>query len=84
VGTVGISGRNAFNTPGLTDFDTSLSKIFILSERFRFQFRSEWFNALNHPQFNFPGATTLGAGTFGKLTTARDPRIMQFSGKLIF
>jgi len=83
-GTPGISGRNAFNTPALTNFDTSLSKEFNLTERLRFQFRSEFFNAFNHPQFYFPGPTTLGTGAFGKLTTARDPRIIQFSAKVVF
>ncbi len=83
-GTVGISGRNAFNTPGLTDFDTSLYKDFSLTERFHFQFRTEFFNALNHPQFIFPSATTYGTGSFGKLTSARDPRILQFSAKIVF
>jgi len=83
-GTPGISGRNAFKTPDLTDFDTSLSKEFNLTERLRFQFRTEFFNAFNHPQFYYPGTTTLGTGTFGKLTNARDPRIIQFSAKLVF
>ena len=83
-GTPGISGRNAFNTPDLTDFDTALYKEFNLTERFRFQFRTEFFNTFNHPQFFFPSTTTLGSGTFGKITTARDPRIIQFSAKILF
>ena len=83
-GTPGTSGRNAFNTPGITDFDTALYKEFNLTERFRFQFRTEFFNTFNHPQFYFSGPSTLGTGTFGKLTNARDPRIIQFSAKLLF
>ena len=83
-GTVGISGRNAFDTPDYTNFDTGISKTFPLEARFQFQFRTEFFNALNHPQFYFPSATTLGTTAFGQLASAQNPRILQFSAKLIF
>jgi hypothetical protein len=41
--------------PGFHRLDFSLFKDFQLSERFRLQFRSEFFNILNHPNFNAPG-----------------------------
>lgn len=84
-GQFGNSGRNSLYAPGLTNLDFSLGKEFTLTERLRFQFRSEFFNALNHPQFLPPSAgVPLPSTVFGTLGSARDPRILQFSGKLIF
>jgi hypothetical protein len=47
------------------------------------QFRWEFFNIFNHPNFGFPG-TTLGTPTFGQLTSASPGRKMQAGLKLIF
>src|SRR5262249_41024335 len=41
--------------PGFRRLDFSLFKDFQVTERFRLQFRSEFFNILNHPNFNAPG-----------------------------
>ena len=55
-------------------------------ERFRLQFRTEIFNATNTPYFGSPGAVglTIGTATFGKITSAGDPRIIQFGLKFLF
>jgi hypothetical protein len=58
-------------------------KGFALRERANLRFRTEAFNIFNHGEFLPPGAS-LGSATFGKLTGARDPRILQFSLKLNF
>jgi hypothetical protein len=42
------------------------------------------FNAWNHGQFNAPPNSLENAATFGKITSARDPRISQFVLKLTF
>jgi hypothetical protein len=47
------------------------------------QFRAEFFNAPNHPTF-VNSSNNLGSGDFGKLTSTRDPRILQFGLKLDF
>ena len=47
------------------------------------QLRWEIFNVLNHTNFNAP-VTSLNSGNFGKITTADDPRIMQFAVKFDF
>jgi hypothetical protein len=47
------------------------------------QFRWEFFNILNHPNFGFPGST-FGTPTFGQLTNASTGRKMQVGLKLIF
>ena len=54
-----------------------------MSERFTLQYRAEFFDFLNHPELNNPN-TTLNANTFGQITTARDPRIIQMALKLLF
>ena len=51
--------------PGFSRLDLSLFKDFKLTERFRLQFRSEFFNILNHPNFNAPGAIP-GSGDLQK------------------
>jgi hypothetical protein len=80
-GTFGNAGRNIINTPGVVNFDFALVKPIPLTERFHLLFRSEFFNLFNTAQFLPPG-NTLSSATFGKITGARDPRILQLSLKL--
>lgn len=89
-GTIGNSGRNSLYAPGFTNLDSAIAKDFSITERVKFQFRAEFFNTLNHPQFFPPVSSFTGQVAnpnlvpFGKLTSARDPRILQFSGKISF
>jgi len=57
-----------------------------IREHMRLQFRAEFFNATNTPNFALASAvgTTFGAATFGKVTAAGDPRVIQFGLKLVF
>jgi hypothetical protein len=79
--------------------DLSLFKDFVISERFRLQFRSEFFNILNHPNFNAPGfggngvvaisgSTNFTSSNFGQIGATRDapydPRQIQFALKAYF
>jgi hypothetical protein len=48
-----------------------------INDRFGIQFRSEFFNIFNQTQF-------LDPGTFGRIRSANDPRIMQFGLKLTY
>jgi hypothetical protein len=45
------SGRNILQTPAINNFDFNLSKIFAYRERTKFEFRADFFNGLNHPQY---------------------------------
>ena len=47
------------------------------------EFRGEFFNLLNHAQFNNPSGN-IGSPNFGAITTTRDPRIIQFALKYLF
>ena len=81
--TFGNAGRNILIGPGTFNIDFSAHKLFTLTERMNLQFRAEFFNVLNHAQFNNPD-TVLSDSTFGRITTARDPRIVQGALKLVF
>jgi hypothetical protein len=50
--TPGHMGRNIFRGPRFTNWDMSLSKAWKLNERFRLQLRGEFFNILNHANFD--------------------------------
>jgi len=82
-GSFGNAGRNILNGPGFQNVNVSLMKNTALSERLNLQFRAEAFNLFNHPNFNLPD-NFLGSPTFGRITSARDPRHIQFGLKLLF
>ncbi|MCL4524446.1 MAG: carboxypeptidase regulatory-like domain-containing protein [Acidobacteria bacterium] len=79
----GTSGRGVAYGPGFWKIDFSLFKNILITERFRFQFRWETFNVFNHTN-PFGVNTNLTSGTFGRITSYRDPREMQFGFKLSF
>jgi hypothetical protein len=91
-GTFGNLGRNVLRVPGQINVDTSLSRIFAFTERIKLEARAEAFNTINHTNFKTPKTSTvqitdinaITASTFGRLTAASDPRILQFALKLHF
>jgi hypothetical protein len=82
-GTFGNAGRNILEGPGFQNVNVSLLKNTRLTEGVNLQFRAEAFNLFNHPNFNLPD-NFLGSPTFGRITSARDPRHLQFGLKLLF
>ena len=70
------------NPSRLTD-DLALTRNIRFASSKGFQLRWEIFNVLNHTNFNAP-VTSLNSANFGKITTAQDPRIMQFAVKYDF
>ncbi|MDQ6699485.1 MAG: TonB-dependent receptor, partial [Acidobacteriota bacterium] len=80
--TYGNAGRNILRGPHRTNLDFSVFKQFALTERFRLQFRGEFFNIFNHPQFDLPNAT-IGNPAAGVISsTVGTPRDIQFSLRL--
>jgi hypothetical protein len=69
VGQYGNLGRNALVGPGAVNFDTSLFKDFSLTERQKVQFRAEFFNIFNHPQFSNPNSALNNLPFFGQTTS---------------
>jgi hypothetical protein len=82
-GTYGNSGRGLISGPAMANTDFSALKDFALLERWKVQFRSEFFNALNQVSFSNPN-TTVGSTSFGRITSAGSGRVIQFGLKLIW
>jgi hypothetical protein len=61
-GTFGTMGRNTFRDSGFRNWDFSVAKNWKLTERLRTQFRAEFFNVLNHPNFANPFGGQNGFG----------------------
>ena len=95
-GTNGNAGRNTFWGPGFKNVDLAISKTWHLGERTRTEFRTEFFNLFNHPNFGAPGTnpTSGSAGGFGFARATPDasnavlgsggPRHIQFGLKVAF
>jgi len=80
-GNAGVAGIG--QGPGFMGFDMALSKDFKLTERQTFQLRGELFNTFNRANFNGV-STSYGAGNFGHVTSAADPRIAEFVLRYVF
>jgi Carboxypeptidase regulatory-like domain/TonB dependent receptor len=82
-GTLGNSGAGAIRGPGTWQFDAALSRTFQVREAQKLEFRAEAFNVTNAFRMTNP-TTVLNSNTFGQVTAALDPRIMQFALKFVF
>jgi Carboxypeptidase regulatory-like domain len=93
---VGNGGRGIVNGPPTNRVDFTMTKNIRFSERFKLQLRAEAFNVFNHTNFRglttgvfntTTAPTTLGGNgttTLGRVTSVRDPRVMQFGVKMNF
>jgi Carboxypeptidase regulatory-like domain len=85
-GELGTASRTPVSGPGFANTDFSAVKNFPLGfyEGTQLQFRAEFFNLFNHPQFGAPSGD-LNSPTFGIVnTTVNNPRVIQFALKLMF
>ena len=96
-GFFGNLGRDQIYGPGFWNLDFSLTKNFPVRERLNLQFRAEFFNVFNHPNFALPSnVVSPGSATAGEITQTPDvaqgnpglggggPRVMQFGLRLQF
>ena len=91
-GTYGNSGRNILTVPAAYVTNFSALKDFRLKEPFTVQFRSEFFNLLNHANLGCTNTTggcndpdnSATSATFGRIRTAGSAREIQFALKLIW
>ena len=96
-GTYGQTRPYEFYGPHYTNVDTALSKFIPLHEALQLEARAECFNCFNHTNYANPGGaingsgtgvtnpgTALSASTFGTITAANPPRILQLSLKMDF
>lgn len=97
-GTLGDLGKNSIPGPAFWQFDVALAKVFRIHENHNVEFRAEAFNVTNSFRAGIPEAagasglaaggsgvgTVFGSSTFGQVTSALDPRIMQLALKYSF
>jgi len=83
-GTYGNVGFNSIVGPGTWQLDIALSRIFQLRESQRREFRAEAYNLTNSVRLGTPGTNFNSLVTFGQITSASDPRILQFALKYVF
>ena len=77
------NAATSYRGPGIFNFDTGLTRRFQITEGQSLEFRAEAFNVLNHVNPGNP-TNTITSQTFGKSTSAADPRIMQLALKYVF
>jgi hypothetical protein len=90
--TYGTSGINPLHSDGQQQLDSSISKIFHITERQQLQFRTDIFNTFNHPNFNAPNFSNssapnsiVGDPAEGQVTsTSVDNRRLQFALRYSF
>jgi hypothetical protein len=83
VNTPGNSARNSAWGPGFFTTDLSFVKRFAIREQTQIDFRLEMFNAFNRTNYQNPSAS-FGSSTFGIISDAYDPRIMQAAIRFTF
>ena len=79
----GNAGVGIMRGPGVANFDFTFAKNFQVTDRRSFQFRTEVFNAFNHPNFGPPNIARDSSG-FGQILSAAPARIIQFGLKFYF
>lgn len=82
-GRYGNLGRNVFHGPGVLNTDLRLSKSIRVTEHQSLTLRGEAFNFFNHTQFFNPDGN-INDTTFGQISTAHDPRLLQISAQYRF
>jgi hypothetical protein len=87
LGTIGNLGVGSITGPGTWQFDMAISRTFQFRETQKMEFRAEAFNVTNSFRMDLPSTSTnliINSNIFGKVTAAKDPRIMQFALKYFF
>ena len=80
----GGAGLGPLTGPGQDNWDMSLAKVFKPRESQTVEFRTDFFNTFNHPQFANP-VTSVTSGNFGQISaTSVNPRLVQFGLKYLF
>ncbi len=85
LGTFGDASRNLLRGPDYINFDAGLYKDVPVTESKYFQLRFEFYNIMNHTQWNPSGVVTdINDPNFGRILAADNPRIIQLAGKFFF
>jgi len=84
LGTFSPVARNVLSGPGWNQVDMTFMKYFQMTEKVRLELRAEAYNLFNHTQFAGVGTAFTTPSTFGRVTSARDPRSMMLGARLQF
>ncbi len=84
LGTFGSSGKNILRGPRSFNTDASLIRNIKLKERLHLELRAEFFNVFNNVNFSQPNNYLSSGASFGTITSAGDPRILQGGAKVSF
>lgn len=82
-GQFGSAGRNIVNGPAYANWDFSAFKSIPVSESKQIQFRAEFFNFLNHPNFRLPDSD-VSSPAYNHILAAQPPRLIQVALKFLF
>jgi hypothetical protein len=82
-GQFGTAGRNIAIGPRYANWDVSTQKNIAFAEHRQLQFRAEFFNILNHPNFRLPDSD-ISSPTFNHILAAQAPRLIQFGLKFVY
>jgi hypothetical protein len=82
-GRFGNFGRNVLFGPGINNWDLAAVKRIKFKETHEVTFRAEFFNSFNHTQFLNPDGS-IASVNFGRVTTTREPRIVQMALRYTF
>ncbi len=77
----GTSGRNILTNPGLWETDMSISRIFPIKEKFKFEFRTEFYNLPNTSHFTPITSTSVTSSSFMQYTSSYGERNIRFAGR---
>jgi hypothetical protein len=86
-GAYGNLARNAFRGPGVTNYNMSIFRSFVMKENMRLELRGEAYNLANSSFFANPSVTNINAGGFGQSTALMpgfNPRTIQLALRLVF
>ena len=81
--TAGDEARFSFFGPGIENVDSALMRNFAIHERLTMQFRGEFYNTLNHPNFKNPN-TTIGNSLYGAITADNGARVTELALRFFF
>ena len=84
LGSFGSAPRTICCGPGLNNWDVSVQKNTSINDRFRTEFRVDFFNVANHAKFFNPDGNITDGSDFGRVKRAADPRLLQLALKLFF
>jgi hypothetical protein len=84
LGQIGNAPRTICCGPGTANLDFAVHKIIAVREGTNLEFRTELFNVFNHTQFFSPDGNITDGGSFGQVSRAQDPRLIQMAVRLTF